>query len=186
MTLPKRKSKLLCIALCALILCSCAVREPVRVTADEAMPIQTVIDALLSGDAAKWRTAFLPAYDKAMEAQCIELGDCTDYNDYISDKLAAAVEAHEDNYGKNIRIEFADADVQAVDMADMPDYFADYKDIFTLKYRLDITSIEAAAKVSGMLAVWGKSAENTSRAEYIVVKYGGKWYLHPAFYYLMF
>lgn len=169
------------------LLCSCG-SDGIgnEITAPEALPVQTLIDGVLNRDAALWRSAFLPAYDAAMEAQELELGSCTDYNKYVTSKLAEAIAANEDNYGKNISVTFSDAAVRHIAMSDRPEMFEEYKDIFTLKYRLDLDSVEDVAEVSGRLTVAGKISENTSEAVFVVVKCGGKWYLHPAFYNYMF
>ena len=169
------------------LLCSCS-SDGIgnEITAPEALPVQTLIDGVLNRDAALWRSAFLPEYDAAMEAQELELGSCTDYNKYVASRLEAAMAANEDNYGRNISVTFTNASVRHIKMADRPDMFAEYKDIFTLKYRIDLDSIEDTAEVSGRLTVAGKISENTSEAVFVVVKCGGKWYLHPAFYNYMF
>ena len=80
------------------LLCSCG-GDGIgnEITAPEALPVQTLIDGVLKRDAALWRSAFLPAYDAAMEAQELELGSCTDYNQYVTSKLAEAIAANEDN-----------------------------------------------------------------------------------------
>lgn len=168
------------------LLCSCDDGIENEMTEPEVLPIQTLISGVMNRDAALWRSAFLPAYDAAMEAQELELGSCTDYNEYIASKLMEAVAANEDNYGKDISVVFSEVSVRHIRMSDRPEMFEEYKDIFTLKYRLDLDSVEDVAEVSGKLTIAGKSSENTSDAVFVVVKCGGKWYLHPAFYNYMF
>lgn len=169
-----------------LLLGSCSEREAVRIIAEEALPIQRVIDGIINCDAELWRSAFLPAYDAAMEAQELELTGHTDYNVLIRQKLEVASDVREVNYGKGVIIELTDVTVKMIEMADKPDLFADYKDIFTLKYRLDLDSIEAVAEISGTLTISGSSGTHKSDAVYITVRYNGVWYLHPTFYNLMF
>lgn len=173
-----------CVSL--LLLCSCSEREAVKITAAEAEPLQSVIDGAVSIDPAKWRSAFLPAYDAAVEAQELELGTCTDYNKYISERLSEAAQVREENYGKNAKIELADISVKYIEQKDRPDLFAEYKDIFTLRYRLDLDSIEKVAEITGTLNIWGDSHETSAKAVYITVMCEGKWYLHPVFYNLMY
>ena len=133
------------------LLCSCS-SDGIgnEITAPEALPVQTLIDGVLKRDATLWRSAFLPEYDAAMEAQELELGSCTDYNKYVASRLEAAMAANEDNYG------------------------------------IDLDSIEDTAEVSGRIAISGKKNGSASDAVFVVVKCGGKWYLHPAFYNYMF
>ncbi len=169
-----------------LLLCSCSEREAVKINAAEAEPLQLVIAGALEIDSVKWRSAFLPAYDAAVEAQELELGTCSDYNQYISDRLAEAAEVREANYGKNAAIEISDITVKYIEMEDRPDLFAEYKDIFTLRYRLDLDSIEKVAEITGTLNIWGDSRETSDKAVYVTVQYDGKWYLHPVFYNLMY
>jgi len=168
------------------LLCSCSDREAVKITAVEAEPLQSVIDGVVSIDPQKWRSAFLPAYDAAVEAQELELGSCTDYNKYISDRLAEASQVREVNYGKNAAIELCDVSVRYIEQKDRPDLFAEYKDIFTLRYRLDLDSIEKVAEITGTLNIWGDSHETSAGAVYVTVMCEGKWYLHPVFYNLMY
>lgn len=169
-----------------LLMCSCAKREAARINVEEALPIQRVIDGVTNGDAEMWRSAFLPAYDAAMEAQELELTGHTDYNILIKQKLDEALDVREANYGKDILIELTDVTVRMIEMAERPDLFADYKDIFTLKYRLDLDSIEAVAEIRGRLTISGSDGSHSSDAVYITVRYNGVWYLHPTFYNLMF
>ena len=168
------------------LLCSCDGNKMHGTAEPEVQPVMTLIDGVLKRDTTLWRSAFLPEYDAAMEAQELELGSCTDYNKYVASRLEAAMAANEDNYGRNISVTFTNASVRHIKMADRPDMFAEYKDIFTLKYRIDLDSIEDTAEVSGRIAILGKKTGSASDAVFVVVKCGGKWYLHPAFYNYMF
>ena len=168
------------------LLCSCGGDDGNEITEPEAMPVKTLIGGVMKCDSELWRSAFLPAYDAAMEAQELELGSCTDYDEYIASKLAEAVAANEDNYGGNVSVTFSDVSVRHISMSDRPEMFEEYKDIFTLRYRLDLDSLEDVAEVSGKLTISGKASANTSDAVFVVVKCDGKWYLHPAFYNYMF
>ncbi len=180
------KKLLIFILVLCLTLCGCTPKQPKRVEAAEAMPIQGVIDGVVNGDAVTWRQSFLPAYDEAFEKQEIMLGTCTDYNAYVEAKLVDAKNIHVQNYGEDFCIEFSDVTVKGIALSERPDMFEEYKDIFTLSYRLDLDSVEEACEVSGSISIWGSLGSETKPASYVVVKYLGKWYLHPAFYNLTF
>ncbi len=181
--------RFLCLAITVLSLvafCACRSRQPVRITGEEGSCVQTLIDGVIECDAVKWRGAFLPAYDKAYEAQELELGTCTDYNLYIQQNITEALDILTDNYGDDIKIELADAIVTHTEMSALPEYFEDYKDIFTLRYTLDLTTVEDVATIEGTLNIWGDKNSDSKAAKYVLIKFDSMWYLHPAFYNYMF
>ncbi len=181
--------RFLCLALAVLSIvtfCACQSREAVIITSEEGRCVQSLIDGVIECDAAKWRSAFLPAYDKAYEAQELELGTCTDYNVYIQQNITEALDVLTDNYGDNLKIELADEVVTHTEMSALPEYFEDYKDIFTLRYALDLTTVEGVATIEGSLNIWGDKNSDSRTARYVLIKFDGVWYLHPAFYNYMF
>lgn len=178
----------------ALILCiiltSCG-REAVRITREEAMPIQTAIDGVLGKDPEQYRSAFPPDYDIAIseEEAMWKYEDSQEYSDfdsYLKSKLNFALAADKVNYGKNTGIEFIVDSVTEIQTGDYASYFESYDDYYVYDYTFDVTKVEKAVLVSGSLNVWGDNSENSTKAEYIIIRIGGIWYLHPAYYYTTF
>ena len=61
------------------LLYSCGGNKTHGTAEPEVQPVMTLIDGVLKRDATLWRSAFLPEYDAAMEAQELELGSCDVY-----------------------------------------------------------------------------------------------------------
>ncbi len=155
------------------------------------MPIQNAMDGVLNGDAALYRSAFLPDYDAAVAAEeamwKYEYStEYSDFNGYLKSVLAAALETDQINYGKHVGMEFIVKEVNEINTTDYPSYFENYNDYYVYYYILNVAAVEKAVKVSGTLNIWGDDGEDSSVAEYVLIRVGGEWYLHPIYYYTSF
>lgn len=187
----RKINTLIFLILCfSFMLTSCG-REAVRITREEAMPIQNAIDGVLGKDTALYRSAFPIDYDTAVEGEEAmwkyeNSTVYTDFNGYLNEMLIGALEADRVNYGKNIGMEFIVESVTEIDPEEYPSYFKSYDDIYVYYYTLDISSVEKAVKITGKLNIWGDKDEASSAAEFIVLYINGVWYLHPMYYYTTF
>lgn len=178
------------------ILCLCVMlfscgREAVRITREEAMPIQTAIDGILAKDASKYRSAFPPDFDAAIAGEEAmwkyeNSMEYSDFDSYLKDRFTRALGADIGNYGNDIGLEFIVDSVEPINTADYPSYFEKYNDYYVYNYTLDVASVEKAVKVSGKLNIWGDDGENSSKAEFVMIKVNGLWFLHPVYYYTTF
>ena len=184
------------IALIFLILCfsfmltSCG-REAVRITREEALPIQNAIDGILGKNAAKYRSAFPFDYDTAIAGEEAmwkyeNSTEYADFNSYLNNIFIHSLEADRVNYGKNIGMEFIVESVTQINTGDYPAFFENYNEIYVYYYTLDVASVEKAVMVSGKLNIWGDDGENSSDAQFIIIKVNGEWFLHPTYYYTTF
>lgn len=180
----KRISLFLCISLLFIVSCS---RVPVRITREEAIPLQNAIDGILNGDALLYRSAFPADYDSALAEETLKL-DGVELNQYLSNNLFSyAKDIMLENYGENYGIEFVVYNaITTVDIEKKPEHFSLYSDYHVYSYQLDLSKIEKAVEVSGDLNIWGNECEESATATYIMLKIDGKWYLHPMYYYIMF
>ena len=183
-----RASKIAFALICALALfnlCSCA-RRAERITREEALPLQTVIDAQLAGDAELYISAFPPDYIEKARAS-YELTEGVSLEEYIKTVyLDIASENAENNYGKRFGTEFL---VHAsLDHApeDNPKDFEKYVDYNVYDYTLDVSSVQKSVKAVGTLNKWGDDDESTDTAYFIFVQIDGKWYLHPMYFLITF
>lgn len=172
-------------ALALLTLCSCA-RKAVRITREEALPLQTVIDAQAAGDAALYISAFPPDYIEKARAS-YELTEGVSLEDYIKTAyLDTASENAENNYGKRFGTEFL---VHAsLDHApeENPKEFEKYVDYNVYDYTLNVNSVQRSVKIVGTLNKWGDDDESTDTAYFIFLQIDGKWYLHPMYFLITF
>lgn len=175
------------LVLLSLSLIGCA-RNAERITREEAMPIQHVIDGVLNNNPQTYRQAFPPDYDAAVEAEEAmwkyeATPPYTNFNSYLSDIFNSVALAHKENYGKKVKMEFVVTDVSTIDPANYPDYFDRYYDNNIYYYEIDMSATTKAATVTGSLNIWGSKGEESKKAEFVVLQINGVWYLHPVYYY---
>ena len=172
-------------ALALLALCSCG-RNAVRITREEALPLQTVIDAQAAGDAELYISAFPPDYIEKARA-LYELTEGVSLEEYIKTAyLDIAAENAENNYGKRFGAEFL---VHAsLDHApeENPKEFEKYVDYNVYDYTLDSGSVQKSVKIAGTLNEWGDESESSDTAYFIFLQINGKWYLHPMYFLITF
>ena len=165
----------------ALAFVSCS-RKAQRITREEAMPIQAIIDAQTELSAEKYISAFPPDFIAAAR-EYYEIMEGAALEDYLYNSfLVPASENAEANFGKDFGAEFIVHAIMDHSRADNPREFENYVDYNVITYDLDTAAIQKSLKAVGTLNEWGDDAEHSVTASYVVVMIDGKWYLHPMYF----
>ncbi len=176
------KAKAAALVLCLLLLLTSCRRKAVRITREEALPIQTVIDAQAACDPELYISAFPPDFI-AVARTSYELIEGVPLEEYLqTNYLTPAVENGETNYGKGFASEFLVHAILDYPPAEHEREFAKYIDYNVIEYTLDADSVQSAVKAVGTLNSWGDDNESSDSGAYVLIKIGGVWYLHPMYF----
>lgn len=181
---PRRTNRAFAAALAVLLvltLTSCR-RKAVRVTDEEAMPVQTVIDAQAKLDATLYISAFPPDFIAAARASC-ELTEGVTLEEFLTNSyIVPAAENCETNYGKGFGYEYLVHAILEYPAEENERDFAKYIDYNVIDYDMDVTKIQKSVKAVGTLNSWGDDAEDSDSATYVLIQIDGVWYLHPMYF----
>lgn len=184
LTKARRTSKAVLLAfllIAAFAFVSCS-RKAERITREEAMPIQAIIDAQIECSAEKYISAFPPDFIAAAE-EYYEIMEGVPLEKFLYDSfLVPASENAEANFGKDFGAEFLVHALMDHSRAENPRDFENYVDYNVITYELDVTAIQKSLKAVGTLNEWGDDSEHSGTASYVLIMIDGKWYLHPMYF----
>lgn len=181
---PRRANRAVAAALivCILFALTSCRRKAIRITNEEAMPVQTVIDAQANLDAALYISAFPPDFIAAARAY-YELTEGVSLEEFLTDSyIVPAAENCETNYGKGFGCEYLVHAIIEHPVAENERDFAKYIDYNVIDYDMDVSRIQRAVKAVGTLNSWGDDAEDSDSASYVLIQTDGVWYLHPMYF----
>lgn len=128
-------------------------------------PIDKYISAMSKANVNKYIAAFPKEYTEDWDEDDIE--------DMLSDDL----DDLEDEYGKNVKIKCKVLDKEKYDEDDLEDLAESLEDW----YDLDEDDVTAAYRVICKLTIKGSDEKDVNYQMFVVIKYDGKWYLHPQY-----
>lgn len=131
----------------------------------------TPIDNCLKGVEKANASKFLSAFPKdALEELDIDKDD-------VQDMLDEALDAAEDEFGKNIKFKYKVTDKEKADK----DALREYRTYAKWFYGLEKSKITELWTIECEVTIKGADDKDTEEMNFIVFKYKGKWYLDPSF-----
>ncbi len=169
----KRSARLLCALLCAfaLLLCGCGGPDS-SYGNDKTQPLDRIVNALSSGSAAEYETAFPPEF-------CAQYRDAfASVSDTVALLLETAHSVNRDHYGEDYRIRYELTEQEEADPSSWQNPFR-FDRLDSFEYSLPLERVERAATLHVTVYREGSFQKEQEELVLTVLQIDQTWYLHP-------
>lgn len=156
--------------LLALLLCGCGGPPRTNVGDEKTIPLNRIIEALETGSAACYETAFPPDFCRAYREAYPDLSETLDM------LLAVANKFNSEHYGEDCEIRYRLTETELCDPAQFAGEFQ-FNNLDTFSCTIPLAS--EAARIHVTVYRTGSFDEAEKEETYVVLLIDGTWYLNP-------
>ncbi len=170
----KRSAHRLCALLCtfAMLFCGCGEQGDSSYGNDKTQPLDHIVNALSSGSAAEYETAFPPDFCKQYHDAFASVSDT------VTLLLETAHAANRDRCGENYRIRYELTEQEETDFSSWKNPFR-FDQLDTFGYSLPLERIERAVTLHVTVYCEGSYQKEQDELVLTVLQIDRTWYLHP-------